>query len=101
MIAMLEYLREFLGNQDWKEATSAPGWRGRMTRSKKSRTPFQGRGRKYGAQQMKVEKFTNKDERDERLRQLRGPNNVHHVSKFSDVERYKGEWRDVWCIVRP
>jgi hypothetical protein len=97
MIAMLEYLRAFLGNQDWKKATSVPGWRGRPSFMKKDRTPFQGRGKKYGTQHMKVEKFYNKDERDERFRQLRGPNNVRHVSKFSDVVGR----RDVWCIVRP
>jgi hypothetical protein len=81
----------------YKEASSAPGWRGKPTRMRKSRTPFQGRApRQTFGQRMRVEEFRDKAARDARFAELRA-NGARGVSKFSDVRGGK----DVWCVVRP
>lgn len=91
---LLDFIRSFLGKQAWKEMKDAPGWRPRSWgRRTKSRTPFEGRGKRYGTQHMHVETFNTRDARDERFRELRAAK-TPHLNKYSDG-------RYVWCVVRP
>lgn len=93
---LLDTIKRILGFQDWKEATSLPGWRSRGPRMKKARTPFQGRERKVSVSHMTIEEFSDKDKRNERFQQLR-TQGTPNVSKFSTVRENKS----VWCVVRP
>lgn len=91
-----KHVLSILSFRDYKDESTKPGWAGRTPRMRKSRTPFQGRAKRYGTQHMQVETFRSKEKRDERFRQLRYEG-VKHVSKFSDWQH----GHDIWCVVRP
>jgi hypothetical protein len=95
-VNLLEKIMNILSFQDWKEASERPGWAGRRTEMRHSRTPFAGRGHQYGEQKMTVEEFADKTARNERFAALRAKG-TPHVSKFSTVRDNKS----VWCVVRP
>jgi hypothetical protein len=104
---LLEQIARILSFQDWKEASTLPGWRSRPTRTKHSRTPYSsGRQRAPGEQNMHVEEFETREARNERFRSLR-EKGTRNVSKFT-VSRASGtdnrgreQGRIVWCVVRP
>lgn len=94
---LLEVIKLALGYQDWKEASERPGWAGRRTQMRHTRTPFSSsRKREPGVQRMHVEEFADKDKRDERFRSLRA-NGARHVTKYSTA-RKEGS---LWYVVRP
>lgn len=104
---LLEHIKVLLGFQDWKKISGLPGWAGRPTRMRHSRTPYSsGRSRGPGEQNMHVEEFTTREERNERFRSLR-EKGTRNVSKFTvsrsggqdDKGRVQG--KIVWCVVRP
>lgn len=80
-----------------REFGGRPGWRGKPSIQRKSRTPFGG-GRKRGPGEcrMQTEEFSDKEARNARFRELRD-GGTPHVSKFSTVRGNKS----VWCVVRP
>jgi hypothetical protein len=80
----------------FKEQINSPAWRGVGTHKRKSRTPYQGREHHYFPLNMKVEKFRDREARNERFSQLKA-SGTKNVSKFSDVEGGKS----VWCVVKP
>lgn len=104
---LLEQIARILNFQDWKEASALPGWRARPSRMKHSRTPHSsGRKREPGVQNMHVEEFATREERNERFRLLR-ERGTRNVSKYT-VSRAAGadnkglaQGRIVWCVVRP
>lgn len=104
---LLEAIQRVLGFQDWKEASALPGWRARPSRMKHARIPYSsGRKRGPGEQNMHVEEFATREERNERFRQLR-ERGARNVSKFT-VSRACGtdnkgreQGKIVWCVVRP
>lgn len=94
---LLEKIMSILNFEDWKKASDLPGWAHRPTRTRHSRTPYSSsRVRGSGEQHMTIEKFIDKEARNERYRTLRA-RGVRHVSKFSTVEENKS----IWCVVRP
>lgn len=103
---LLEMIKRVLSFQDWKEASSLPGWRSRPPRMRHTRTPFHGsRRHEIAPNQMTVEEFTDKDERNARFRELRaidakGKPHRRHVSKWSTVRTKggSGEGENVWCV---
>lgn len=104
---VLEMIKRVLNFQDWKEASSLPGWRPRPTRTKHSRTPFSSsRRRDVGPQHMTVEEFDDKDMRNSRFAELRAKG-TPHLSKFSTVRNAgldadgRMRFKSVWCVVRP
>lgn len=100
---LLEAIGRILGFKLYKEDSARPGWAGRPSRMRKSRTPFSSsRVRKVGPQNMHVEEFESREERNDRFRQLR-ERGTKNVSKFTVSRADEGESAGhiVWCVVRP
>jgi hypothetical protein len=94
---LLDAIKRIFSFQDWKEASSLPGWRQRPTRMKHARLPHSSsRSRCPGNSSMTIEEFWDKDERNTRFQELR-TKGTPHVSRFSTVRNN----RSLWCVVRP
>jgi hypothetical protein len=69
---LLDRIMRILNFEDWKEASSLPGWRSRGTRMKHSRQPFSStRALRPTINNFVVEEFADKESRDSRWHQLR------------------------------
>ena len=100
---LLDKIKQILGFQDWKESTSLPGWRARLTRKRKDRIPFQGRERKVHPCRMQTEEFDDVELRNQRFRQLR-KQGTPDVSRYSTVREAglvggRMTYKSVWCVV--
>jgi hypothetical protein len=93
---LLDAILNVVAGREWKEQSSLPGWRGRPSRSRKSRIPFGSQKvRGKGIHNMETLAFTDKEQRNSKYQELRKEH--AHVFRYSD---HDGR-RILWCVAYP